>query len=95
MAVDPFMRHLDGNATAGPMADLLAFDITAAIGRCADCLDDVVMARTRVYSSGPGLVVRCPRCDRVMLRVASSDDHVWLDMRGLASLQIDRSAMFG
>jgi hypothetical protein len=92
--MDPSPRHLDGNATAGPMADLLTFDITAALGRCAECLSDVVMAQTRVYSGGPGLVVRCPRCDRVMLRVASSDDRVWLDMTGLASLQIDRSTMF-
>jgi Family of unknown function (DUF6510) len=87
-------RHLDGNAAAGPLADFLAFDITAAIGRCAGCLGDMAMAQTRLYSEGPGMVLRCPSCDHVMLRLATSADRSWLDMTGVASLQIDRSGMF-
>jgi Family of unknown function (DUF6510) len=86
--------HLDGNAAAGPLSELLAFDISGATGRCAGCGDDVVMGRTRVYAGGPGLVIRCPGCDHVMVRLATSDDSVWLDMSGLASLQVGRSAMF-
>ena len=86
-------RHLDGNAAAGPMTDLLAFDITSAIGTCTECRNDVVMAQAVVYSRGPGMVARCPDCEHPMFRVAASDDQVWLDMTGLSSLRVDRSAM--
>ena len=39
------MTHLDGNALAGQLSDLFAFDITEAVGRCTNC------GRTDSYES--------------------------------------------
>ena len=83
--------YLDGNAAVGPLTDLLRFDITTTVGRCAGCRDTVVMAQCQVYSAGPGLVLRCPSCHHVLARLVAAKDRAWLDMTGLASLQIDRT----
>ena len=84
--------YLDGNAAAGPMADVLGFDITVAVGRCAGCGESAVMARCRVYSAGPGLVLRCSFCDHVLARLVVAESRAWLEMTGLACLQIDQTA---
>ena len=90
MDVSP--TYLDGNAAAGPMADVLGFDITVAVGRCAGCGESAVMAQCRVYSAGPGLVLRCSTCDHVLARLVVAQSSTWLEMTGIACLQIDNSA---
>jgi hypothetical protein len=84
--------YLDGNAAAGPMAEVLGFDITVTVGRCAGCSHSTVMAQSRMYSHGPGLVLRCPSCDHVLIRLVVAEHRTWLDMTGVACLQIDRTA---
>jgi hypothetical protein len=81
--------YLDGNATAGPLAELLTFDVTVTVARCRGCGDSMVLARCRVYSAGPGLVLRCAACECVLLRLVIVNDRAWLDMTGIACLQID------
>ena len=34
---DMTTEHLDGNALAGPLGEIFAVDVTAAVGRCASC----------------------------------------------------------
>ena len=85
------LTYLDGNAAAGPLGDILGFDITTTVGRCAGCRSTMLMAQCRVYSVGPGLVLRCASCDCVLLRLVIAQDRAWLDMTGLTSLQIDRT----
>ena len=89
--MDTALTYLDGNAAAGPLGDILGFDITTTVGRCAGCRDTMPMAQCRVYSVGPGLVLRCASCDCVLLRLVVAQDRAWLDMTGLACLQIDRT----
>jgi hypothetical protein len=43
-----------------------------------------------VYAHGMGTVVRCPKCDRVVLRVARTPQHVWLDATGATCIVISR-----
>jgi len=81
--------YLDGNSVAGPLGALLGFDITTSVGICAGCHTRAVMARGRVYSTGPGLVLRCADCDHVLVRLVVASNQAWLDMSGLASLQIE------
>ena len=81
--------HLDGNAAAGPLADLLRFDITVTLARCGGCGDTMVLAQCRVYPVGPGLVLRCAACDGVLIRLVLAGDRAWLDMTGVTCLQID------
>ncbi|WP_026877010.1 DUF6510 family protein [Jiangella gansuensis] len=78
----------DGNALAGPLGELFAVDVTTAIGRCAGCGRSGRVAELRVYSHAPGLVARCPGCDRVMMRLVRGPDAAWLDLRGTVSLRV-------
>ncbi|WP_427893820.1 DUF6510 family protein [Kribbella sp. GL6] len=82
------MNHLDGNAVAGPLSELFAVDLTAAIGQCDGCGQTNVFAEARVYVNAPGTVARCPGCDAVLLRVVTTPNDTYLDLRGLTYLRI-------
>jgi phage FluMu protein Com len=81
---------LDGNAAAGPLLEIFSVDLTAAHGRCEQCGRVCALAETVLYERAPGLVIRCAGCDAVLLRLVDSGTRVWLDLRGLSYLQIDR-----
>jgi len=81
-------NHLDGNAVAGVLSTVFAVDVTVATGRCDGCGRMSALADTWAYVEGPGSVVRCPGCESVLLRVVQSADRTWLDLRGLAVLQL-------
>jgi hypothetical protein len=80
--------YLDGNAAAGVLSEVFAVDMTMAVGVCDGCGRVGVLADTRVYVDAPGVVVRCIGCDAVLLRVVSGPDRRWVDLRGLAVLEI-------
>lgn len=81
-------EHLDGNALAGPPAEIFAVDVTAATGRCASCGLTGPVAALHVYGPEPGLVARCPGCEEVVLRVVRGPGVAWLDLRGTVSLRV-------
>jgi len=78
----------DGNALAGPLAEVFAMDVTAAVGECTGCHASGPLARLRVYDHAPGMVARCPECGQVMLRLVRSSTSAWLDLRGTVCLRI-------
>jgi len=80
--------YQDGNALAGPMADVFSVDLTATVAVCAGCGRAGAVAELRVYGRGPGLVARCPGCSEIMLRYAETPHGRWLDLRGAAALRI-------
>ncbi|MEW9531052.1 DUF6510 family protein [Microbispora sp. NPDC049125] len=80
--------YLDGNALAGPLREIFAVDVTAAVGHCAGCGLTGPVASLRVYGPAPGLVARCPGCEDVVLRLVRGPGEVWLDLRGTVSLRI-------
>lgn len=80
---------LDGNVLAGALREVFAVDLTTARGRCAGCGQDNVLAEVVVYADGPGTVARCPSCGSVVLRLVRGPGHVWLDLRGVVSLQVE------
>jgi hypothetical protein len=82
---------LDGNAAAGPLRELFAVDLTAALGRCVGCGRTGALGGVRAYAHAPGLVLRCPSCDTVLLRLVRDEGppaRTWLDLRGIAVLQV-------
>ena len=81
--------YQDGNALAGPLADVFAVDITVIAAVCAGCNRAGAVAELRVYARGPGLVARCPGCTDVMLRYAETPHGRWLDLRGTAVLRLE------
>ena len=78
----------DGAALTGPVQSVLGIEITTAIGRCTGCGRTAPMAGTRVFDRAPGVVARCPACDQVLLRLVRGSGRAWLDLRGLAYLQL-------
>jgi hypothetical protein len=81
--------YVDGNALAGPLAEVFAFDISASSAACAGCGRTGVLAELHVYAGGPGRTGRCPGCAEVMLRYAETPYGRWLDLRGTAMLRLD------
>lgn len=86
--MSPTARFLDGNAIAGDLAGLFGEDLTAASGQCLGCGQVSTLAQAHAYVGGPGIVLRCPGCDSVLLRLVRSPTNSWLDTRGLSFLQM-------
>ena len=78
----------DGNVLAGPLREVFAVDLTAAVHRCSDCGRREEVATLRVYLDAPGLVARCPGCDAVTLRFVRGPDRAWLDVRGTVEIAL-------
>jgi creatinine amidohydrolase/Fe(II)-dependent formamide hydrolase-like protein len=78
---------VDGNAVAGLLSEVFAFEVTGATGTCANCGNVAAVGAVYAYVEAPGVVLRCPVCSFVLMRVVRSDDRLWLEMRGVRSLE--------
>ena len=74
--------RLDGNAAAGILSEVFVPDITTARATCANCGTIRALGALLVYAHGMGMVMRCPSCDAVVLRVAHTRTRLWLDATG-------------
>lgn len=81
-------RRLDGNAAAGPLAELFGIDLAAAVVICDGCGRQGPLAANELYADAPALVLRCPGCTAVVLRYAASGGRLRLDMRGTRLLTV-------
>lgn len=81
-------RRLDGNAAAGVLGEVLAVDPTTAVSTCAHCGNPAPLGAHLVYADAPALVVRCPGCMQVVLRCASDEAGVRLEMSGVRLLRM-------
>jgi len=84
--------RVDGNAVGGMLAMVFGHEMTAAPGRCAHCGTINEMGAMHVYMRGPGVVVRCPACGEVVLRVVEAATATFLDARGVAFVRIERES---
>ena len=82
------MSALDGNAMAGDLQEIFAFDVTVARFTCAGCGHGDAIATLRLWGPHPGRVARCPHCDDVVLRLVHATDRVFLDLRGAVRLEL-------
>jgi Family of unknown function (DUF6510) len=78
---------LDGNVTAGDLADAFTFDVTTAVTTCATCHHTHPVATLRAYLQAAGTVLRCTSCDAVQVRFVRSVERAWLDLRGVEVLE--------
>jgi len=83
---------LDGNAAAGALESLFAFDVTMAVVRCGDCGASGPLAELRFFGSPQAMVLRCRHCDAVNIRLLETDRAINLDLAGTARLEIRRTA---
>ncbi len=79
---------LDGNAAGGVLAEVFVGEVTAAAARCDGCGGVEPVGALRAYVHAPGVVLRCPHCEAVLVRVVRAGDRCWIDLRGLRWLQL-------
>ena len=84
------MQHIDGNALAGHLADLFAFDGTMASVRCSGCGSVEVLATAMVYMDDMGAVARCVHCDDVLLTLVENEEHIWVSFPGATTIEISK-----
>jgi Family of unknown function (DUF6510) len=89
VTLDPIAaRRLDGNAAGGILAEVFAVDVTAARSRCAGCGTTSMLGAHHVYADAPAMVLRCPTCTGMVLRVGLREGRILLDLSGSRLLEI-------
>ncbi len=81
---------LDGNAVGGLLHDMFAREMTVAPAECASCGTESPMGRLLAFTQAPGVVLRCPGCNAIVLRVVMTSSAIHLDARGAASITLHR-----
>src|SRR5260370_594271 len=69
MTVQQSDLKLDGNAIAGLLREIFTMEMTTAESTCAGCLKVHAVGQVEVYMNAPGVVVRCPACGQVQIRI--------------------------
>jgi hypothetical protein len=86
-----YLDYLDGNAAAGPLSEFFAVDVVSSRGRCDSCGRIAALATARMYPNSDGLLLRCPGCTEILLRLVDSGDSVLLDLHGLSFMELTRT----
>ena len=81
---------VDANAIGGMLAAVFGADVTGSPGQCAHCHTVSIVGTMRVYMRGPGVVVRCPACAQVVMRMVRTTSGMNLDMSGASYVRITR-----
>jgi len=79
---------LDGNAAAGILQEVFAAEMTTVVGTCDSCGTAGMIGTLHLYRSA-GLTLRCPTCEAVVMKIVTSETRMWLDMRGVSTMQFD------
>ncbi|HET7856529.1 MAG TPA: DUF6510 family protein [Gaiellaceae bacterium] len=79
--------RLDGNAAAGTLREVFAAEMTTATGTCGSCGAVNAVGAVHVYVAA-GLVLRCPHCDAVLMRIVEAGTRIWLDFSGVHALEL-------
>jgi Zn finger protein HypA/HybF involved in hydrogenase expression len=78
---------VDGNAIAGLLREIFAMEMTTAESTCAGCGKVHAVGRVDVYLNAPGVVVRCPACEQVLMRIVQGRGRYWIDFTGTRCLE--------
>jgi Family of unknown function (DUF6510) len=91
--MDDSQLRLDGNAAAGMLREVFAADLTTARGACAACgsVAEIGSQHAYMYHLSPGAVLRCTRCQAVLLVWVHGGGRYRLGLRGLTWLEIPES----
>jgi hypothetical protein len=81
---------VDANAIGGMLATLFGVDVTGSPSQCASCHTVSLVGTMRVYMRGPGIVIRCPACTQVVMRMVQTPTAMLIDASGTRSIRIAR-----
>ncbi len=62
-------------------------EMTTAETTCAGCCAVNAVGRVDIYMHEPGVVVRCPGCEKVLMRIVHGRGRYWLDLTGTRCLE--------
>ena len=85
--------RLDGNAAAGLLRELFVRDMTSAMATCRGCGNVGPVGGLLEYGHQMGIVLRCPACEGVVLRLVHARDSLRLDASGMALLALADAAL--
>jgi hypothetical protein len=83
---------LDANSVAGIFEEIFGTEMTAAPTECAHCGAEGEMGTLLAFTRGPGIILRCPTCENVMVRVVQTPEAYYVDARGAVYLRLKRSS---
>lgn len=78
--------HIDGNGIAGLLAEIAATEMTTVLRTCQSCGDRQPIAAHRAYR-GAGVVLRCPTCDDVAVRIGVHAERLVVDWHGTYEIE--------
>ena len=78
---------LDGNAAAGLLQEVFAVEMTTAVGTCDNCGASEAVGAVHLYR-GAGIVLRCPHCDNVLVKVVHDEPRLWIAFPGVRALTV-------
>ena len=81
---------LDGNGVAGTLTEVFGAEVTMIARTCGNCGTTAAVGAHRAYR-GAGLVLRCPGCADVAIRIAQLPDRNVVLVRGSWSVELPRS----
>jgi hypothetical protein len=91
MRDDPAVElTVDANAIAGLLLTVFEREVTSLEERCVHCGTTSVVGTLRVYMRSPGVVVRCPACAEVVLRIVETPGGLRVDLSGATHLRRGR-----
>jgi len=97
--MDESALRLDGNACAGLLCEIFTHDMTAARAACGGCgaVGPIGEQHLYGYPDGPGAVLRCHRCESVLLVITTTETRHRLGAQGMAwiDMQVDPSPQRG
>lgn len=85
--MDAAEMKVDGNAIGGLLREIFTMEMTAAETTCAGCGAVNVVGRVDVYMQAPGVVVRCPACEQILMLIVRGRGRYWVDLRGVRRLE--------
>src|SRR5262249_40686555 len=79
---------LNGNSAAGLLQEIFAVDITIARIQCEGCGVTGAVGALRLYAAPMAAVLRCTRCDNVLMRAVHTPHGRWFEMTGARHLRV-------
>jgi len=83
---------LDGNAAAGILSEIFIAEMSSSAMECANCGNEGELATLLAFMQAPGVVLRCPVCEHVVLRVVQTPSTIYLDVRGAVYISLSRTS---
>jgi hypothetical protein len=80
---------LDGNGVAGLLGEVFGVELTAVVRTCGSCGTAAPVGAHRAYL-GAGVVLRCPGCADVAIKIARLPDRDVVQVRGSWSIELQR-----